>query len=100
MRARNVPVCVVAAVSMYMCLLLIVYPLHSHWPAPEQLAALRRDCAALRASNHEKDDAIRTNDDDLRLLMDFAIMSWGRERLVAALRTFKNEHKRQRSQKP
>ena len=100
MRARNVPVCVVAAVSMYMCLLLIVYPLHSHWPAPEQLAALRRDCAALRASNHEKDDAIRTNDDDLRLLMDFAIMSWGRERLVAALRTFKNGHTRQRSHKP
>ena len=54
------------------------------------LAALRRECAALRASNHEKDDTIRTNDDDLRLLMDFAIMSWGRERLVAAFWTSRN----------
>ena len=88
---------------MYMCLQLCTHSsrvlLHSHWPALEQLAALRRectalrrDCAALRASNYEKDDdAIRTND-DLRLLMDFAIMSWGRERLVAALRTFKSGH--------
>ena len=34
------------------------------------MAALRRDCSALRASNLEKDDVIRSNEDDLKLLAD------------------------------